>query len=316
LVLDHSGPELLGRDDEVQAVAAALAGLARLCDEAAPTQWTRMRRWLERSVGGRRKTAAAAMAVVLAAVGLFPVADRVTCSTTLEPSVRRYIGAPFDGKLEKAVAKVGDAVVAGQTIAELDRSSLEIELLLQEAEYDEAAKRRDAARAKGQAAVSQLADLEAAQLQRKIERLKHQLEQLTITSPIAGVIVRGELQRVEGAPLARGQNLFEIAPLSPLVAELAVPEEEVRLVKAGQVAIVRPAALAGRALYGTVQQVHPRAELRDGQTVFIAEVVLENKAGQLRPGMQAQAVVLGARRPLVWTLARRPLTRLMRWMWW
>ena len=39
LVLDHSGgPELLGRDDAVREIAAALAGLAQLCDEASPSK--------------------------------------------------------------------------------------------------------------------------------------------------------------------------------------------------------------------------------------------------------------------------------------
>ena len=253
---------------------------------------------------------------VIALIGIIPVSDRVTCSTTLEPSLRRYVGAPFDGKLEKAVVKVGDTVAAGQTIAILDQRQLEIELSVVEAELDEAAKRRDAARAKGQASLTQMAELEVAQFERKIEQSRHHLEQLTVTSPIAGVIVRGELQRVEGAPLTRGQNLFEIAPLSPLVAELAVPEDEVRLLQVGQVAIVHPVALPGRSLRGTIEQIHPRAEVRDGHTVFIAEVALPNEDGQLKPGMQAQAVVMGQRQPLAWTLVRRPLTRFSRWMWW
>jgi multidrug efflux pump subunit AcrA (membrane-fusion protein) len=229
--------------------------------------------------------------------------------------VRRYVAAPFDGKLEKAVAKVGDTVTAGQALALFDRRPLEMELATQLAELDEAAKRRDAARAKGQAAQAQLAGLELAQIQSKVDQLERQLAELTVASPIHGVIVRGQLDRVEGAPLARGQNLFEVAPLSPLVAELAIPEEEVGLVKRGQAVAVRPLA-TGHKLRGHIARIHPRAEVVGGQTVFIAEVEIDNVQGQLRPGMQAKAVVYGPRRPLAYTLLRRPTARLARWTWW
>jgi RND family efflux transporter MFP subunit len=297
-------------------IAPALTGLLRLCDEAAPSRFRTIRRTLGAYVAGRRKLLCLVAVAALAAIAAFPVADRVSCTATLEPSVRRFVGAPFDGKLEKALVKVGDAVVAGQTVAVLDKRPLEIELSVHQAQLEEAARRRDAARAKGQAAQTQLAELEVAQIERQVEQLEHQLEQLTIVSPITGIVVRGELQRVEGAPLSRGQNLFEIAPLSPLIAELAIPEDEVRLVARGASAEIRPLALPGSTLAASIDQIHPRAELRDGQTVFIAELALANDDGQLRPGMQARAVVYGPRQPLVWTLVRRPFTRLYRALWW
>ena len=314
LVLDFSGPELLGRDEEVLAVAAALAGLGRLCDDATPNLLTKVNRWFAGVIAPRRGMAALAGAAALALLGLFPVADRVTCPATLEPSLRRYVAAPFDGKLEKAEAKVGDTVAAGQALASFDRRPLEMELSAQEAQLEEAAKRRDSARAKGQAAQTQLAELELAQIQSKIDQCQRHLAELTVTSPIKGVIVRGQLDRVEGAPLARGQNLFEVAPLSPLVAEVAIPEVEVGLVKPGQSVRVRPLA-TGQALRGTIERVHPRAEVMNGQTVFIGEVELDNADGRMMPGMQAQVVVYGNRRPLAWTLMRRPLARMARWTW-
>jgi RND family efflux transporter MFP subunit len=316
LLLGHSDEELRRSEGPLVELSPTLAGLAQLCDQATPSRWTSATRRIRQSLAGRRKLMAFAVLVAVTLISLVPVSDRVVCQATLEPSLRRYVGAPFDGKLDKAVARVGDAVAAGQPIAVLDKRPLEIELSMQQSQLDEAAKRRDAARAKGQAAQAQLAELECAQFSRKIEQLEHQLQELTVTSPIDGVIVRGQLERVEGAPLTRGQNLFEIAPLSPLVAELAIPEDEVRLVKSDLPVTVRPLALPGRSLAARISRIHPRAEVRDGQVVFIAEVTLPNDDRQLRPGMQARATVQAGRQPLVWTLVRRPLVRFSRWLWW
>jgi multidrug efflux pump subunit AcrA (membrane-fusion protein) len=257
-----------------------------------------------------------AAGLVIGAVLLIPVPDRVNCSAELEPQLRRYVVAPMDGTLENSLVRTGDQVTAGQTLAQLDRRPLQMEQAVLQGEYDEAVKRRDAARAKGQVGAAQLADLEVAQIAGKMAHLRHQLEQLSVSSPIGGVVVRGNLERVEGAPLTRGQSLFEVAPLSPLVAELAVPEDEVRLVEAGMAVTLWPAALPGRSKAGTITHVHPRAEMVNGQSVFIAEVILDNAEGQLRPGMQTQSVIWGPHRPLGWTLVRRPFERMTRWMWW
>lgn len=292
-----------------------LAGLVRLLDDATPSNWSivtttigalvRRRRWLAFLAGS-----------LLTALALVPVPDRVSCSATLEPQLRRYAVSPIDGKLEKSLVRTGDQVTAGQTLAVLDPRPLQMEISVLRGELEEASKRRAAAQAKGQAALTQIAALEGEQISAKISHLQHQLEQLTVVSPIAGVIVRGDLERVEGAPLARGNSMFEIAPLSQLVAELAIPEAEVRLVEPGMQVTLWPTASPGRSIAGTIARVHPRAEIRDHQSVFIAEVIVDNQQNLLRPGMQAQSVVWSRTQPLGWTLVRRPCTQISRWLWW
>ena len=41
-----------------------------------------------------------------------------------------------------------------------------------------------------------------------------------------GIVVSGDLKRHEGAAVKIGQSLYEVAPLEKLVAEVAIPEEE------------------------------------------------------------------------------------------
>ena len=297
-------------------MAAPLSRLAGIAEKAAPSFLNDVMRRVKTRVRGRRRWIALAVAAVLLVAGAIPVPDRVPCDCTFQPQVRRFVVSPVDGMLAKALAKTGDQVSSGQPLALLDPQPLETELRVAQGEHDEAVKRRDAARAKGLTAQAQLADIDAAQAVARIEQCQRQLEQLTVTSPIGGVIVRGDLERVEGAPLEQGQSLFEVAPLSPLIAELAVPEDEVCLVKPGMAVRLRPKAFVGRSIDGTIARIHPQAEVRDGQAVFIAEVEVLNSDRALLPGMEARAVVETRHAPLAWTLIRRPYTRLVRWMWW
>ncbi len=58
-----------------------------------------------------------------------------------------------------------------------------------------------------------LAQLEQQKISLKIQSLQAQLNRLELRAPIAGVVLQGEWYRSEGAPVARGDTLFEIAPL-------------------------------------------------------------------------------------------------------
>lgn len=303
-------------EQEWNEILRFISGLVHLLDDATPSAATSYGNKLLALMRGSRRWLVVAAAIVFGALAFLPVPDRVNCFATLEPQLRRYVVAPFDATLEKSLVRTGDQVTAGQPLARLDERPLQMELAVLQGERDEASRRRDAARAKGQAAVTQMAELETEQITAKIKHLQHQQQQLSVVSPIAGIVVRGELERVEGAPLTRGNSMFEIAPLDHLIAELALPEDEVNLITPGMAVTLWPAAQPGRTLAGTIGRVHPRAEVRDGQSVFIAEVVLDNQSQLLRPGMQASAIVWSQTQPLGWTLIRRPYARLTRWMWW
>ena len=109
-------------------------------------------------------------------------------------------------------------------IALLDGRKLRIELSGIRANYDGAKKRRESALALGNIAESQIASSEMNRFQSKIEILEQQLTQLEVRSPIHGLVLNGDLEKAEGAPLEMGQTLFEIAPLTEMVAEIRIPE--------------------------------------------------------------------------------------------
>ena len=124
------------------------------------------------------------------------------------------------------------------------------------------------------------------------------------------------MQRVEGAPVTVGETLFEIAPLEEVIVEIAIPERDVTYVREGAAAAVRLDACPGDKLAGTVAQLHPRAEIRDTDQVFIAEVHAMNEDGRLRPGMNGRAKIRGPWRPVGWIFFHRPWQAVVRWLGW
>ena len=170
------------------------------------------------------------------------------------------------------------------------------------ADKNQAIKRRDAAQALHNYADQQIAQLEIERLDLELQLVDHRAENLEIKSPVDGVVASGDLERAEGAPLTVGQTLFEIAPLEAMIVEVAVPDDEISHVSAGQTIYMRLEAYPGQTWQTVVAQVQPRSEILDKANVFIADAELDNTDNRLRPGMEGRAKVETRQRPLGWIL--------------
>ena len=129
-------------------------------------------------------------------------------------------------------------------------------------------------------------------------------------------MISGDLEKAEGAPLTTGQSLFEIAPLDKMIVEVAVVEDEIAHVSPGMPVVIRLDAYPGQSWKATLQRIHPRSEIRDNESVFIAELTLTNPQGLLRPGMNGRAKITGKRHPLAWNLFHRPWEYLLQSLGW
>jgi multidrug efflux pump subunit AcrA (membrane-fusion protein) len=145
-----------------------------------------------------------------------------------------------------------------------------------------------------------LAELEMERLDLKIRLLRNREQQLVIASPMDGVVLRGDLEDAEGAPVESGQTLFEIAPLDPINLELSILEEDLHSVELGMPVKARLDGYRGRPVTGTITRITPRSEIRDSENVFVAEVEISNTDGALRPGMNGRARITSRIRPLGW----------------
>ena len=246
---------------------------------------------------------------VLCLLPTLPVTHRIKSTAIVEPVQHRFVTVPFDGVLRESYVRPGDAVVEGQLLAVMDDRELGWKLNGLVAEAVRAAKKQDFATATQDIHEAQIARYEKERLEQQIQVLRSRQQHLEITAALDGFVLKGDLEEVHGAPVKIGQSLFEIAPLSPLKLEVAIPEDEIAFVECGMTVNARLDGHPHERITGKIESIRPRSEIRDNRNVFVAEVILENGEQQLRPGMSGHARVLGARRTLGWVWLHKAVYR-------
>lgn len=242
-----------------------------------------------------------------------PVPYRVSSRFIVEAVQRQYSVAPFDGLLESALVQPGDTVTKGQLLAKMDDRELHWKLAANQAEAERATRESDVYLAERDIARADMSSLESSRLASEAKLIRHRLDSLEIRSPMDGVVLAGSVDRRENFPVQTGGMLFEIAPISRLRFEVAVPAEDCMHIKVGQTVSMRVDGQVDQELQGQIQRIRPRSEIVDSQNVFIAEVELNDTSQlALRPGMEGAARVVTQDRPLGWILFHRAWEYLIR----
>jgi hypothetical protein len=279
------------------------------------------RRQVQRLFGPRyygRKLAAVSAVAVAAVFYLAVDTHRVNAPATLQGEIRRSLVAPFDGYLLGEHARAGDKVRKDQVLAELDDSDLALEHLRwittrrqRIAEYDRALASRNRADAK-------IVEAQMEQAAAQIELIGQQLKRARIRAPFDGHVVVGDLSQSIGSGVKRGDLLFEIAPLDAYRVTLAVAEDDVGEVAAGQKGSVLLASIPDEALPFTVTVVTPIAETRDGLHYFRVDARLDRVLARLRPGMEGVGKIDIGERRLIWIHTHKLWNWLefQAWSWW
>ena len=287
---------------QYESVARANRSVAEvLRDRLTPRSWS--------------KTAKLA-ALVFSIAMLIPLPYRVKCDCSVQPTSRRFVAAPYHGVLEKSLVEAGEIVTAGQVVARMDGRQLRIELAGLKAEHKGARRKSDSSRAIGEVAQSQIAKMEMRRLAAQIELTKTRMQDLEVRSPIDGIIVSGDLEKAQGAPLETGQTLFEVAPLEKMVAEIGVPESEIQYINNDDTVTLKLNAFPFQSWTGKVERIHPGTEVIDDQTVFVTEVELDNEQGLLKPGMEGAAKISTHWTPLGWNLFHNTWENVRCWTVW
>ncbi len=312
-LIDEPSPEAVGFLQQHAAVLASVLG--RLQRHQVGRVGRLLRQLSPHGANWRGRAILLGAFLALGCLAL-PLPYRVDCSCQIQPVTRRFVVAPYDGTLEKCLVAPGDMVQRGQVLARMDQREIRWELAELKAAQARAEKERDAAMAGHKTSGAQLAALEMQRLQLQMQLLEHRLENLAVRSPIDGVVVSGDLEKTEGAPLTIGQALFEIAPLERMVCEVNVREKDILQVQVGMPATVTLDALADTTISGAILRIHPRAELRNDESIFVADLELDNPQGQLRPGMNGSAKVSSGQRSLGWILFHEPWSRARRTLAW
>lgn len=118
-----------------------------------------------------------------------------------------------------------------------------------------------------------------------------------------------------GQLLPRGAELCVVADVRNVTAEVAVPESDAGLVKAGQKAALKFNSYPGSLFRGEVARVAARIRQDGDQRFLIAEVAVPNPDGKLKTGMLGSGKVSVGTRRVATALFRKPLRYLWNKIW-
>jgi multidrug resistance efflux pump len=265
-----------------------------------------------------RKLIAALLIAIVIFFAYFKVDYRVTAPTVIEGVVQRVVAAPFDGYIKEAPVRPGDIVNQGQLLCRLDDRELKLEHLRWLTEKEQLIKQHQEAMAKHERAQIRILRAKIDQAAAQISLLGEQLVRNRIVAPFYGVVMSGDLSQSLGAPVERGQELFQVAPLASYRVIIEVDERDILEIKKGQRGDLVLPSMPGEAFPFEVEKITPVFTAREGRNYFRVEGRLQQASLRLRPGMEGIGKVTIDRRKLIWVWTHEPLNwlRLQLWRWW
>ena len=134
-----------------------------------------------------------------------------------------------------------------------------------------------------------------------VDNTKIQLEDTDVRAPITGTIIEKDVER--GAVIASatsnvsgGTTLLKMADLNLVQVKTLVDETDIGKVRVDLPATVSVDAYPNRPFEGVVLKIEPQAVTEQNVTMFPVMVRIDNRAGLLRPGMNADVEIHVGRR--------------------
>jgi multidrug efflux pump subunit AcrA (membrane-fusion protein) len=243
----------------------------------------------------------------------------VTADARLEGTVQRVVAAPMTGYVASADVRAGDTVAEGQILAELDGRDLRLELLKWSSQRSQRRREQSEALAARDRAQAGILAAQIEQADAQIKLLEEQLKRIAVAAPFDGIVVSGDLSQSLGAPVERGEILFEVAPLNSYRVILEVDERDIGELVKEQTGWLALTGMPGDVIEIRVDAITPISTAEEGRNYFRVEAsLLGEPPAMLRPGMEGVGKIEAGRRSLVWIWTHK-ITSWMRmffWSWW
>ena len=248
--------------------------------------------------------------VAIVALNAKPGVASLNLPGRLEANLRAPIYARVSGYVKSWKVDIGDAVKAGQTLAEIEAPDLDQQLLQARADLTSAeasAKLSEVTLSRGRtlltsAAVSQQdVDQRAADLANKqaavkadqanVQRLEALAGYKTVAAPFDGIVT--ERNTDVGALISAGSSaglaMFVISDVHKLRVAINVPETYAPEIRIGDKATVATPAYPGRAFPAVVEASARAVDVASGTTHM--QLTVDNSDGALMPGGSANVQV-------------------------
>lgn len=302
--------------------ATLVAPLVALRQERANGWWTRfvgvigdgVQNLISRT-GLRGRVAWMIAVLAIVGFGLSSTDYRVSAPAVIEGAVQRAIVAPFDGYIAEAAVRAGQSVAAGDLLARLDDRDLQNDRRRLQAEQNELDDQHRQAVATLDHAGARVVEAQLAQNEAQLALLDERLARTALRAPLDGVVITGDWSRALGAPVTRGDLLFEIAPLDDFRVAINVGDRDVAEVADGQSGELILSAMPRTPVRLSVTEIATLSPEDAAEPGFRVEAELVGDVPALRPGMEGVAkITVGERRR--WWIWTHPLTDWLRLQWW
>lgn len=236
------------------------------------------------------------------------ITEKISYTGTLEALTKVNITPEVGGKITRIYVQAGDRVAKGQLLAELETSSIRLQLkqaeagvAVAEASYADALRNKERMdRLIKENAVSEMQrekiqlafDAAAAQLEQAragLDLAQHALDVSLMTAPFAGVIASKNAEvgdvinpMMGGFGAGGAGGVLTLMDYSRIKIVVAVSSQDIARVRKGQEAVLQVASLPGREFRGEVRAVNLTADPLNKK--FGVEVVIDNPDAALRPG--------------------------------
>ncbi len=256
-------------------------------------------------------------AAIVIALFLIPWRERVSIhDAELIPGDRMPVRATVDGLLTDIRVDEGDSVSQGDVLALLRQDEFTIRIAETEGELASARREAAAARAAADETSARMAEIRATELAENLAVFERQLARTRIRAPVDGTILTVRPHEMLGEYLDAGQTFVLMGRTDRLQLEGQVRQYDIERVQNGHPVRLKVAARPNHTFIGTVTQIAPAARSILGADATVTIWVdLDNGEGLLRPGLEARAKVVGARRPIGYIIAR-PLIRWINMTFW
>jgi multidrug resistance efflux pump len=243
-----------------------------------------------------------------------PLPLRVSGTAVVAPQSVVTLAAPVDGTIANVYAREGQQVSRGEVLGTMDDWSWRNQLAGAQAKYEAAilAMQGDLARHSAQAGEDRT---QADYLHAEMERARLRIANAQLRSPIDGIVMTPDLQNAAGEHLDAGAAFAQVLDLASARVNIAVDQEDAKLVRAGQSAAIKLDSFPAQTLRGRVFSVSPEAQLAGASRVFYAHVLLPNGSAELRTGMDGRAKISAGLRPAGFVLLRGPALWLWKTLW-
>lgn len=243
---------------------------------------------------------------------------QITADANLEGTVQRAITAAMPGYITEARARAGDVVRKGDVLATMDDRDLRLERMKlvsqraqRDSEYSQALAERQRPRVR-------ILEAQLAQVEAQIALVDEQLSRTRLVAPFDAVVVKGDLSQSLGAPVERGNVLFELAPLDAYRIIMKVDERDITEVTVSQAGYLALTSMPHEEIPLMVEKITPVSVVTEGRNYFRVEAVAKGAIEKLRPGMEGVGKIQVERRNLFWIWTHKLVhwVRMWVWSWW